>query len=71
MSGYELLKQVRANKRLAKTPFIIVTPESKAENVIAANNGGASYIVRPFNAQTLRHKINAVFAAAPTPPLAA
>jgi two-component system chemotaxis response regulator CheY len=72
MSGYELLKQVRADERLGKTPFIIVTAESKTENVIAARNAGASnYIVRPFNAQTLRHEIHTVFAEEPTPPLAA
>lgn len=72
MSGYELLRQVRADERLGNTPFIIVAAESKTENVIAAKTAGASnYIVRPFNAQTLRHKIHAVFAEEPTPPLAA
>jgi two-component system chemotaxis response regulator CheY len=62
MSGYDLLKEIRANAELAGTRFIMVTAESKTENVIAAKKAGVdSYIVKPFNAQTLRSKINAVF----------
>ncbi|WP_075216978.1 response regulator [Mongoliimonas terrestris] len=62
MTGYELLKQVRADTSLAKTPFIMVTAESKTENVIAAKKAGVNnYIVKPFNAQTLKGKIEAVF----------
>ena len=63
MTGYELLKEVRADPGLSKTPFIMVTAESKTENVIAAKKAGVSnYIVKPFNAQTLKSKIDAVFA---------
>jgi two-component system, chemotaxis family, chemotaxis protein CheY len=63
MTGYELLKEVRADPGLAKTPFIMVTAESKTENVIAAKKAGVNnYIVKPFNAQTLKTKIEAVFA---------
>jgi two-component system chemotaxis response regulator CheY len=62
MSGYELLKRVRASSALAKTPFIMVTAESKTENVVAARDAGVSnYIVKPFNAQTLKAKIEAAF----------
>jgi two-component system chemotaxis response regulator CheY len=62
MSGYDLLRQVRSDPELADTPFIMVTAESKTENVIAAKKAGVSnYIVKPFNAQTLRNKIEAVF----------
>jgi two-component system chemotaxis response regulator CheY len=72
MSGYDLLKEVRADAKLGKTPFIMITAESKTENVIAAKRAGVSnYIVKPFNAQTLQNKIAAVFAGEPTPPLAA
>jgi two-component system chemotaxis response regulator CheY len=72
MSGYDLLKEVRADAKLGKTPFIMITAESKTENVIAAKRAGVSnYIVKPFNAQTLQTKIAAVFAEGPTPPLAA
>ena len=63
MTGYELLKEVRADPGLSKTPFIMVTAESKTENVIAAKKAGVNnYIVKPFNAQTLMSKIEAVFA---------
>jgi two-component system chemotaxis response regulator CheY len=65
MTGYELLKQVRADPKLAPVPFIMVTAESKTENVIAAKQAGVSnYIVKPFNAETLKNKIDAVFAEA-------
>ena len=62
MTGYELLKEVRADPGLNKTPFIMVTAESKTENVIAAKKAGVNnYIVKPFNADTLKNKIDAVF----------
>jgi two-component system chemotaxis response regulator CheY len=62
MTGYELLKEIRADERLGKTPFIMVTAESKTENVIAAKKAGVNnYIVKPFNAATLKSKIDAVF----------
>jgi two-component system chemotaxis response regulator CheY len=63
MTGYELLREVRADDRLSRTPFIMVTAESKTENVIAAKKAGVNnYLVKPFNAQTLKSKIDAVFA---------
>ena len=69
MTGYELLKEVRQDPGLAKTPFIMVTAESKTENVIAAKKAGVdNYIVKPFNAQTLKAKIETVFAARNAPP---
>ncbi len=61
MTGYELLKAVRSDDQLKNTPFIMVTAESKTDNVIAAKKAGVnSYIVKPFNAQTLRAKIEAI-----------
>ena len=69
MSGFELLQKVREETALAETPFIIVTAESKTENVVAAKKAGVSnYIVKPFNAQTLKTKIESIF---PTQPRAA
>ena len=63
MTGYDLLRQVRADPSLGEIPFIMVTAESKTENVIAAKKAGVNnYIVKPFNAQTLKTKIDAVFA---------
>ena len=62
MTGYALLQEVRSDPALSQTPFIMVTAESKTENVIAAKKAGVNnYIVKPFNAQTLQSKIEAVF----------
>ena len=66
MTGYDLLQQVRSDPGLYATPFIMVTAESKTENVIAAKKAGVSnYIVKPFNAQTLKSKIDSVFGVEP------
>ena len=62
MTGYELLREVRADDTLSRTPFIMVTAESKTDNVIAAKKAGVNnYIVKPFNAATLKSKIEAIF----------
>jgi len=61
MTGFELLQQVRASETLKATPSIMITAESKTENVIAAKKAGVNnYIVKPFNAETLKGKIKAV-----------
>lgn len=62
MTGLELLKQVRASEAAFKNvPFIMVTAESKTENVVAAKQAGVNnYIVKPFNAETLKTKIASV-----------
>ncbi|MGG5812151.1 chemotaxis response regulator CheY [Falsiroseomonas sp. CW058] len=61
MTGLDLLKEVRSDARLKDMPFIMVTAESKTENVVAAKQAGVSnYIVKPFNAETLREKITKV-----------
>jgi len=61
MSGFELLKSVRADEALKDLPFILVTAESKTENVIAAKQAGVSnYIVKPFTAETLKTKLVSV-----------
>jgi two-component system, chemotaxis family, chemotaxis protein CheY len=63
MTGYDLLREVRADPELGSTPFIMVTAESKTENVIAARKAGVNnYIVKPFNVQTLKTKIESVLA---------
>ena len=61
MTGLELLQAVRADAKLATLPFIMITAESKTENVVAAKQAGVSnYIVKPFNAETLQGKIEKV-----------
>ena len=69
MTGYDLLQAKCAPiPALGETPFIMVTAESKTENVIAASKAGVNnYIVKPFNAQTLKTKIEAVLAASLAP----
>lgn len=64
MTGLQLLKEVRADAKLKTVPFIMVTAESKVENVAAAKEAGVNnYIVKPFNAETLKQKISSVLGA--------
>lgn len=59
MTGLDFLKALRAGGK--KTPFIMVTAESKTENIIAAKQAGVNnYIVKPFSAEILKNKIDAV-----------
>lgn len=61
MSGLELLKQIRAGTNNNAVKFIMVTAESKTENVIIAKQAGVNnYIVKPFNAETLKTKLTSV-----------
>jgi two-component system, chemotaxis family, chemotaxis protein CheY len=61
MTGLQLLQEVRADAKLKHIPFIMVTAESKTENVVAAKQAGVNnYIVKPFNAGTLKGKIATV-----------
>ena len=58
MSGLELLKAIRDDSELAKTPFLMVTAEALQDNVVAAVKAGVSeYIVKPFTAEVLNEKI--------------
>lgn len=65
MSGLELLKAVRADGDLSKTPFLMVTAEALKENVIEAVKAGVNnYIVKPFTAEVLEDKIKKIIDAA-------
>jgi two-component system, chemotaxis family, chemotaxis protein CheY len=58
MTGIQLLREVRADGKLKAMPFIMITAESKTENVVAAKEAGVNnYIVKPFNAATLKTKL--------------
>lgn len=62
MTGLELLKNVRADAKTKDIPFLMITAESKVENVVAAKEAGVSnYIVKPFNAETLKAKLKSIF----------
>ena len=64
MTGIQLLREVRADTKLKAMPFIMITAESKTENVIAAKEAGVNnYIVKPFNAATLKTKLVTVLGA--------
>lgn len=62
MTGYDFLKSLRGSGLPCKdTPFIMVTAESKTENVVMAKQAGVNnYIVKPFNAETLKMKMASV-----------
>lgn len=61
MTGIQLLREVRADAKLKDLPFIMITAESKTENVVAAKAAGVSnYIVKPFNAATLKTKLTTI-----------
>ena len=61
MTGFELLKAVRADPDLAKTPFLMVTAEALQDNVVAAVKAGVNnYIVKPFTAEVLNEKIKKI-----------
>jgi two-component system chemotaxis response regulator CheY len=62
MNGYDMLKRVRANPSTRGIPVIMVTAESKPENIVAAKSAGASeYVVKPFNLDTLKLKVASAF----------
>ena len=64
MSGLELLKAIRADAKLKDIPVLLVTAEALKENVVEAVKAGVNgYIVKPFTAETLKEKIDAIFAA--------
>jgi two-component system chemotaxis response regulator CheY len=62
MTGIELLKEVRSNPKLKHLPFLMVTAEADKENIVEAVKSGVSnYIVKPFNAATMKEKIEKIF----------
>ena len=63
MIGFAFLRELRGDPGLKRTPFILMMGEYKVENVIAARRAGISnYIVKPFDAPTLKAKIESTFA---------
>ncbi len=63
MNGYDLLREVRADGGLSRTPFIMVTADGSRDHEEQAKQAGVSnYMLKPFNAVTLRSKIETSFA---------
>ncbi|MGC9456090.1 MAG: chemotaxis response regulator CheY [Halothiobacillaceae bacterium] len=62
MTGIDLLKAVRADPKLASLPVLMVTAEAKKEQIVMAAQAGVNgYVVKPFNAATLKEKIEKIF----------
>ena len=62
MTGIDLLKKVRADEDLADLPVLMVTAESKREQIVEAAQAGVNgYVVKPFTAITLKEKIEKIF----------
>lgn len=62
MQGIDLLKAVRADASISGLPVLMVTAESKREQIVEAAQAGVNgYIVKPFTAQTLKEKIDKIW----------
>ena len=62
MAGIDLLKKVRADDNLSGLPVLMVTAESKRDQIVEAAQAGVNgYIVKPFTAQTLKEKIDKIW----------
>ena len=62
MTGIELLKEIRADDKLASLPTLMVTAEAKRDQIIEAAQAGVNgYVVKPFTAQVLKEKIDKIF----------
>lgn len=62
MTGIDLLKAIRADAALKTLPVLMVTAENVREQIIeAAQYGVNGYVVKPFNAATLKEKIDRIF----------
>jgi two-component system, chemotaxis family, chemotaxis protein CheY len=63
MDGLTMLQKIRATADFKDLPVLMVTAEAKKENIIAAAQAGADgYIVKPFNAATLKEKVDKILA---------
>lgn len=63
MDGLTLLKKIRSTPQYAHLPVLMITAEAKKENIVeAAQSGADGYIVKPFNAATLKEKIEKILA---------
>jgi two-component system chemotaxis response regulator CheY len=62
MQGIDLLREVRADPQMATLPVLLVTAESKKDQIVMAAEAGVNgYIVKPFTAATLEEKIKKIF----------
>ncbi|WP_122894075.1 response regulator [Arcobacter peruensis] len=61
MNGLELVQKTRSGGAHMKTPIIMITTEGgKGEVITALKAGVNNYIVKPFNAEILKEKLDGV-----------
>ncbi|MCK6425696.1 MAG: chemotaxis response regulator CheY [Burkholderiaceae bacterium] len=61
MTGFELLKAIKADESLRHLPVLMVTAEARKEDIVlAAQSGAAGYIVKPFTKATLEEKVTKI-----------
>ena len=62
MQGIDLLRAIRSDPNLSHIPVLMVTAESKKEQIIMAAKAGVNgYIVKPFTGATLNEKLERIF----------
>jgi two-component system chemotaxis response regulator CheY len=58
MTGLDFLKQVRADRKFCKTPFLLVTAEAEQHQVAEAIKSGVDqYVIKPFGQDNLKAKL--------------
>jgi two-component system chemotaxis response regulator CheY len=63
MTGIDLLRACKADANFKNLPFMLVTAESEQKNIVEAAKAGVSdYVVKPFNANTLKGKLERIWA---------
>lgn len=62
MTGIDMLRAIRSDKKLKTIPVLMVTAEAQQSNLVEAVQAGVSnYIVKPFTAETMQEKIGEIF----------
>ena len=62
MHGIDFLKKCRAEEQFKKTPFIFITVESEPAQILEAGSAGVTeYLVKPYNSDVLKMKIENVY----------
>lgn len=63
MTGFQLLAEIKKDPALKHLPVLMVTAEARKEDIVlAAQQGAAGYIVKPFTKATLEDKVNLILA---------
>ncbi len=58
MNGFQLLGEIKKDEKLKHIPVLMVTAEARKEDIVmAAQQGAAGYIVKPFTKATLEDKV--------------